>query len=74
MNLNFSICLSGIIAGVDSPRNTIYLLTDDKVRGKERSSGDTRTKSIIAVSYTHLDVYKRQDRGRVFNKDCLGDK
>ena len=45
---------------------TVHADSDARLRqaGSERGAGELRTLiGVKAVSYTHLDVYKRQDKG-----------
>ena len=59
------------IAGIDLPREKrveigltyifgIGLATSQKILAETGINPDTRVKDLTAVSYTHLDVYKRQ--------------
>ena len=55
-------CIFCKLANGDIPTNTIY--EDEKYRVILDLGPATRGHALIPVSYTHLDVYKRQE-GRV---------
>ena len=40
------------------------LVAEEETANLAKEKGITRSMAAVAVSYTHLDVYKRQDMGR----------
>ena len=55
-------CLNSKDFGVPQSRNRVYIVgyLDERCRGKVFPFTETTGGSLIPVSYTHLDVYKRQ--------------
>ena len=60
--------------GIPAPDAVVYLAVDPEVSQRlitERYHGDESKRDIQAVSYTHLDVYKRQGYDRAkYGFDC----
>ena len=68
-----------IIALDDDPTgvqtvNNVYVYTDWSVPTLEQAFNDGKSISFIPVSYTHLDVYKRQGYEKQISSDGLYDR
>ena len=60
------------VCGVTSQNAFDFFSRDDDGQGKLRGKLVTSIKAKLAVSYTHLDVYKRQDlHGHVYAEGRL---
>ena len=53
---------------------SLYLIIescDNHIKNSHKPLTDVQINSLQPVSYTHLDVYKRQDYKRIFRGSCL---
>ena len=61
-NLGDGKCTTIPVFGVDATDAAKQLIADGKMTGTIKQDAEVMSNGIASVSYTHLDVYKRQDR------------